>query len=396
MFAGKKIVVGVTGGIAAYKAAYLVREIKKNGAEVRVVMTEAATRFVGPLTFESLSESKVATHLFKGKHDVATAHIEWARWPDAIVICPATANIIAKLAHGLADDMLTTIALATTAPILLCPAMNVEMYKSAAYQKNERIVADFGFRIVKPGAGDLACGEIGVGRLADTGDIVQTLRFMLRQSGELQGKKVLVTAGPTREALDPVRYLTNRSSGKMGYALAGQGAMRGAQVTLVSGPTNIAAPFGVQLLHINTAQEMADAVLELLPDFDILIMAAAVSDFRPAVKSAHKIKKAQLDNALKLEPTVDILRAAAAIKTDQFFIGFALETENELTFAAEKMQQKKCDMMVVNNPLQTGAGFEVETNKVTLLLNNGERKDVPLMHKEQVAQAILDEMQSIM
>jgi phosphopantothenoylcysteine decarboxylase/phosphopantothenate--cysteine ligase len=396
MFAGKKIVVGVTGGIAAYKAAYLVRELKKNGADVRVVMTEAATRFVGPLTFESLSENKVATHLFEGKHDVATAHIEWARWPDALVICPATANTIGKLAHGLADDMLTTIALATTAPILLCPAMNVEMYKSAAYQKNEKTVADFGFRIVQPGSGDLACGEIGVGRLADTGDIVQSLRFMLHQSQELQGKSVLVTAGPTREALDPVRYLTNRSSGKMGYALAGQAAMRGATVTLVSGPTHLAAPFGVHVQNVSTAQEMADAVLQLLPDFDILIMAAAVSDFRPTEQSAHKIKKARLDDVLKLEPTVDILRAAAEIKTEQLFVGFALETENELNFAAEKMQQKKCDVMVVNNPLHKGAGFEVETNKITILFNNGERKDIPLMRKEKVAQVIWDEIQAIL
>lgn len=391
MFFGKKILVAVTGGIAAYKAAFLVRELKKKSADVRVVMTEAATQFVAPLTFESLSENKVARYLFANGYDSATAHIDWARWPDIIVVCPATAHTIGKVAHGLADNMLTTIILATTAPVIFCPAMNVHMYKNRLYQKNEKLLEELGYFIVQPGQGDLACGETGIGRLAEIDDILASMAFILNQSTELQNRKVLITAGPTREAIDPVRYLTNRSSGKMGYALAQQAVLHGADVTLVTGPTHLSDPFRARLHKVIAAQEMADTVAELLPEHDVLIMAAAVADFRPAVKANHKIKKGQISN-LQLQPTTDILESAGKIKGSKLFVGFALETENELAFALEKMHRKKCDVMVLNNPFEPGAGFDVDSNKVTILLKDGQIKELPLMSKEKVAQAIINEI----
>ncbi len=392
MFFDKKILVGVTGGIAAYKAAYLVRELKKQGAHVRVVMTNSAMRFVSPLTFASLSENKVATDLFEDGHESATAHIDWARWPDLVIICPATANTIGKIANGLADNMLTTLVLATTVPIVLCPAMNVEMFKNPLYKKNEKFLADSGFYIVQPGSGDLACGETGPGRLAEPEDIVRAAKYVLGRSSQLAGKNVLVTAGPTQEAIDPVRYLTNRSSGKMGYALAEQAALRGANVTLITGPTRLPDPLNVSVIKITTAQEMADQIFAVLADQDVLVMAAAVADFRPKQIANQKLKKHQMPESIPVETTVDILEKASSLKKDQFFIGFALETENEMVFAREKMQRKKCDLFVVNNPRHKGAGFEVDTNKVTLLLKDGSEKNLPLMSKEKVAQAILNEI----
>lgn len=392
MFFGKNILVGVTGGIAAYKAAYLVRELKKLGAHVRVVMTESATRFVSPLTFESLSENKVALNLFEDGHDSATAHIDWARWPNLVIICPATANTIGKLANGIADNMLTTLVMATTVPVVICPAMNVEMYKNRIYQRNEKILADFGYHIVQPGSGELACGETGLGRLAEPEEIVQAAKYVLFSSTELAGKKVLVTAGPTREAIDPVRYLTNRSSGKMGYALAEQAALRGADVSLVTGPTNLSDAYKVAVKKVVSAKEMADAVLAEVSDCDVLIMAAAVADFQPSQTADRKIKKHHIQNHIELKPTIDILQSAADLKKDQFFIGFALETDNELENAVGKMQRKKCDLFVLNNPLEQGAGFEIDTNKVTLLKNDGSKTELPVMSKVKVAQAILDEI----
>jgi phosphopantothenoylcysteine decarboxylase/phosphopantothenate--cysteine ligase len=393
MFFDKKILVGVSGGIAAYKAAFLVRELKKLGAQVRVVMTDAAIKFVAPLTFEALSEHKVALHVFEDGHDSATAHIDWARWPDVVIICPATANTVGKLANGIADNMLTTLVMATTVPVVVCPAMNVEMYKNPVYQRNEKALSNLGFHIVQPGSGELACGETGVGRLAESSDIVKAVEYVLFSSSELKGKKVLVTAGPTREAIDPVRYLTNRSSGKMGYALAKQAALRGADVTLITGPTQLDDPYNVKVQKVFSAQEMANAVVGAVPNCDVLIMSAAVADFRPAQVSAQKIKKHQMHNQLELEPTIDILKAASELKTQQFFIGFALETENEVDNARNKMQRKKCDLLVLNNPLEKGAGFDVDTNKVTLLKKDGSVKELPLMSKEKVAHAILDEIE---
>ncbi|MBN1466773.1 bifunctional phosphopantothenoylcysteine decarboxylase/phosphopantothenate--cysteine ligase CoaBC [candidate division KSB1 bacterium] len=394
MFFGKKILVGVTGGIAAYKAAFLVRELKKS-ADVRVVMTKAAGHFVSPLTFEALSGHKVAIDLFGEGYDAATAHIDWARWPDLILVCPATANTIGKAAHGLADNMLTTIILAATAPVIFCPAMNVEMYKNAAYQHNEKTLLQRGCHIVQPGEGELACGEIGIGRLAETEEILAMINFVLNGSAALQGKRVLVTAGPTHEALDPVRYLANRSSGKMGYALAEQAALRGAAVTLISGPTGLPRPYRTELCRVVTAQEMHVAVQELLPENDVLIMAAAVADFRPAVRATQKIKK-ESAHSLELTATVDILQDVAKDKGDRLVIGFALETEDEMEHAAEKLYRKKCDLLVVNNPSQAGAGFEVDTNIVTILRKDGSQKQLPLMSKTAVAQAILDELQLLL
>ncbi len=392
MFFDKKILVGVSGGIAVYKAAYLVRELKKQGAQVRVVMTKAATKFVGPLTFEALSENRVALRVFEDGHDSATAHIDWARWPDLVIICPATANTVGKLAGGVADNMLTTLVMATTVPVVVCPAMNVEMYKNPVYQRNEKMLAEIGYHIVQPGSGDLACGETGIGRLAEPVDIVNAAKVTLFSTAELKGKKVLITAGPTREAIDPVRYLTNRSSGKMGYALAEQAALRGAHVTLVSGPTRLDDPYRVTVKKVVSAQEMADAVFKELSNCDVLIMAAAVADFQPARVAVQKIKKNQMRDHIDVKPTIDILKAASDIKKNQFFIGFALETEHELAHAHDKMQSKKCDLLVLNNPLEKDAGFEVDTNKVTLLYKDGSEKELPLMSKEKVAQAILDEI----
>ncbi|MBN1560968.1 bifunctional phosphopantothenoylcysteine decarboxylase/phosphopantothenate--cysteine ligase CoaBC [candidate division KSB1 bacterium] len=395
MFFGKKICVGVCGGIAAYKTAFLVRELKKS-ADVRVVMTEAATRFVSPLTFASLSGHKVAVSLFGERYESATAHIDWARWPDLIVVCPATANTIGKVAHGLADNMLTTIILASTAPVLFCPAMNAEMYKNAAYQDNEKVLVERGHHIVRPAHGELACGEVGIGRLAEADEILAEINFVLHRTGQLRGKRVLVTAGPTHEAIDPVRYLTNRSSGKMGYAVAEQAAVRGADVTLISGPAHLAQPPRTRLRRVVSAREMYDAVQELMPDSDILIMAAAVADFRPAVSASQKIKKDRAGLCLELVENDDILQSVAQHKGDKLIIGFALETEDEMARAIEKLHRKRCDLVVVNNPLRAGAGFEVDTNIVTIIKRDGTQKELPIMSKTEVAQAILDEIQTLL
>ena len=396
MFFDKKILVGVTGGIAAYKAAFLVREFIKKSADVRVVMTEAATQFIAPLTFASLSEHKVAVGLFEDGYESATAHIDWARWPDIIVICPATANTMGKVRHGLADNMLTTLILASTAPVVFCPAMNVEMYKSQIYQDNEKYLVERGYHVIQPDQGDLACGETGIGRLAQTDEILLTVNYILNSSDELRGKKVLVTAGPTHEALDPVRYLTNRSSGKMGYALAEQAVMRGAVVTLVSGPTHLPRPFKTIVRNVVSAQDMSEAVHELMPEHDILIMAAAVADFRPAVSATEKIKKESMDHSLQLETNTDILQSVSKNKGQKLFIGFARETENELSFAVEKLKRKNCDLLILNNPKKPGAGFDVDTNIVTILKKNGDHKQLEKMSKTKVAQAILDQVQLLL
>lgn len=395
MFAqGKKILVGVTGGIAAYKAAFLVRELKKHGAQVRVMMTEAATQFVAPLTFETLAESVVAVDLFSGTHSVATAHIEWARWPDLIVICPASANTIAKIAHGFADNMLTTTVLASKAPLLICPAMNVEMYKNPLYRQNEDTLRHAGHTIVTPGEGELACGEMGVGRLADPDDILDAVAYALTPH-TLTGKKIVVTAGPTREALDPVRFLSNRSSGKMGYAVAECAARRGAEVTLVSGPSHLRPSRRVKFKAIETVKQMAESVEESLPDADVLIMAAAPADFKPVAAAPQKIKKsASLE--LQLEKTPDILKNAGQIKGERLLVGFALETEHGIENARRKLIEKNCDLMVLNNALIPGAGFEVETNQVTLLFADGDMKELPMMSKSQTAQHILDAVESLL
>ena len=306
LFFDKKVLVGVTGGIAAYKAALLVRELKKKSAHVRVVMTDAATKFVAPLTFETLSENPVLLNLFPKEGGLRTAHIDWARWPDVIIVCPATTNTIGKIAAGIADNALTTTIMATTEPVLFCPAMNKEMYANPIFLENVAKLEKNGYTFVAPGKGELACGEEGWGRLAEINEILFATKKILSPRHDLQNHRVLVTAGPTEEPLDPVRFMTNRSSGKMGFALAEAAVLRGAKVTLVSGPTNLAAPSGIRVVKVRTAKEMSDAVLANLDENDILLMAAAVSDFRPKEILEHKLKKADAKEILELERTADI------------------------------------------------------------------------------------------
>jgi len=395
LFKDKNIVVGVTGGIAVYKAAELVRALVKRSASVRVVMTEAAMRFVAPLTFETLSGHAVLTDLFSAGRGSGAVHIDWARWPHLILVCPATANTVAKAAHGLADNALTTTLLATTAPVLFCPAMNKEMYANRLYQENQNKLIRLGYHIVAPGIGNLACGETGWGRLAELEDILFSIEKILLANNDYAGRKILVTAGPTYEPIDPVRYIGNRSSGKMGYALAERALMRGAEVTLISGPCALIPPKAVRLVPVRTAAEMQQAVQAHLPEQDILIMAAAVSDYRPAVIADHKIKKSVGDAAVKLERTVDILADAAEHKGKRIHIGFSVETENEVGGSLKKMRDKQLDLIVLNNPLEPGAGFEVDTNRVTFLDASGGQETLPLMSKREVADRILDRIQTL-
>ncbi|HPI73130.1 MAG TPA: bifunctional phosphopantothenoylcysteine decarboxylase/phosphopantothenate--cysteine ligase CoaBC [bacterium] len=391
MFAGKNILVGVTGGISAYKTCDLVRDLVKASAQVRVMMTESAARFVSALTFETLSGHPVLLDLFPPTGGTAV-HIEWARWPQAICLCPASANTVAKLAAGIADNALLATLLATTAPVLFCPAMNKAMYTHPAYQENQQKLIDRGYRLVTPGQGALACGEVGWGRLADKADIIDAIKITLLAGPLLQGRRVLITAGPTREPLDPVRFLSNRSSGKMGYALAEAAALQGAQVTLVSGPTQLRPFSAVNLIRVTTAQEMAEATLARLADHDVLIAAAAVSDFRPERVQAQKIKKADHALTLPLVVNPDILAAAAEVKGSRIHVGFSLETDQEIERSRKKLQAKKLDLVVINNPQQPGAGFDVDTNLVTLLDAQGEVESWPLLSKRQVAAQIIEKI----
>lgn len=391
MFSGKNILVGVTGGISAYKTCDLVRDLVKGSARVRVVMTESATRFVSALTFETLTGHPVLLDLFPPTGGTAI-HIEWARWPQAICLCPASANTVAKLASGFADNALLATLLATTAPVLFCPAMNKDMYAHPAYQENQKKLIDRGYRMVTPGQGALACGEVGWGRLADKADILDALKLILSAGQKLQGRSVLITAGPTCEPLDPVRFLSNRSSGKMGYALAEAAALQGARVTLVSGPTQLRPFATVNLIPVTTAQQMADATLSRLEEHDIFIAAAAVSDYRPEQVQEQKIKKTDQALTLSLVSNPDILAAAAITKGSRIHVGFSLETEQEIAHSQKKLQAKKLDLVVINNPLQPGAGFDTDTNIVTLLDTQGQVESWPLMSKQLVAAGIIEKI----
>ncbi|MDZ7371385.1 MAG: bifunctional phosphopantothenoylcysteine decarboxylase/phosphopantothenate--cysteine ligase CoaBC [candidate division KSB1 bacterium] len=385
---GKKLLVGVCGGIAAYKAAYLVRELVKHGARVRVVMTEAARQFIAPLTFETLCGEPVGLDLFPAQGGAATVHIDWARWADAIVICPATANTIAKLANGIADNLLTSLALAATVPLIVCPAMNVEMYKNPLYRRNENRLREAGVRIVDPEAGELACGEVGAGRLAETEQILWAIQCALFGTQEFRGRRFLITAGPTREPIDPVRYLSNRSSGKMGFALAEAAVLRGAEVTLISGPTYLKPIAALCHIPVTTAEEMAEQVERRLAESDVLIMAAAPADFRCAEFSPQKRPKNDVLQ-LTLVNTTDILRAAGEHKGNRIHVGFSLETDNGLEKARRKLEEKNCDIMVLNPADDPEAGFEVDTNKITLLFADGREKKFEKMSKRRAADEIL-------
>lgn len=394
-----RIALGVSGGIAAYKAAELVRSLQDRGLEVQVVMTRAAREFVTPLTFAALSGRKVITDLFEGANgaspnlESAIEHIATAQSVDALVIAPATANILAKMAQGIADDFLSTLFLATKAPVLVAPAMNVNMWENSATQRNLEILRDRGVKVLEPDEGYLACGMTGAGRLTGVETIVREVLNVLGLRDDLRGEAVLVTAGPTEEPLDAVRFLGNRSSGKMGCALAEAAHRRGARVVLISGPTHLDPPAGVIMERVRTAEEMARAVELHAKEATIIIMAAAVADFRPARIHAQKIKKQIGVPELKLEPTRDILAEAAnSRRVDQVLVGFAAETEHVIANAEAKLRSKRLDLVVANDVSQDGAGFEVDTNIVTLIFPDGRKEPLPKMSKLDVARRVLDEI----
>jgi phosphopantothenoylcysteine decarboxylase/phosphopantothenate--cysteine ligase len=387
-----KILIGVTGGIAAYKIPELARALIKAGHDVRVAMTENATRFITPLTFEALTKNRVITSMFEENSD-PISHISWGQESDLIIIAPATANFLAKAAHGIADDFLTTTVLASTAQILLCPAMNSEMYKNSITQENIKKLADQGCTVMNPGEGELACDTVGPGRLPDPPDIAEQALMMISKQ-DLTGLKIMVTAGPTIEPIDPVRYITNRSSGKMGYSVARAAAMRGAEVTLISGPTSIKAPAAVNTISIKTAEEMKTAVFEKHDTMDVIIKAAAVADYRPSESADQKIKKTEDDISIKLVKNPDILSELGKTESKQgrILAGFAAETENVFNNAKDKMSRKNLDMIVVNDVSKKDAGFDVDTNRVTFIYKDGSNEELPLLTKEEVANRLLDKI----
>ena len=396
MLKGKKIVLGVTGGIAVYKAVDLVSKLRKEGAEVRVVMTESAAKFVTPLTFKEISGNAVAVSMWAETQEFNVEHIALADWADFMVVAPATANILAKAANGIADDLLSTVLLASKTPIILCPAMNCQMYDNPITQNNLKKLADYGFIIMQPGTGRLACGTSGKGRLPEPAEIIAfTKNFIAHKEGDLQGLKILVTAAGTREPIDPVRFVGNRSSGKMGYAVAQVASERGADVVLVSGPSSLIPPANVEVVNVETTREMMNAVLAKYDDMDIVIKAAAVADYCPHEVAEQKIKKAT-DDALKivLDKNPDILKKLGELKTKQFLVGFAAETQNLLSNAAEKIKKKNLDMIVANDVTVAGAGFNCDTNVVKFLFPNGEVKSLEKMSKLEVAQALLNEVKA--
>ena len=392
-----KIALGVTGGVAAYKAAELVRRLQDEGLDVQVVMTRAAREFVAPLTFAALTGKKVITEMFgadasaPANVESAIEHMAVAQRIDLLLVAPATADILSKFVHGAADDFLSTLYLATKAKVMVAPAMNVNMWEHAATQENLAALRARGVYVVDPDEGYLACGMTGAGRLAATETIVQKVRDVLALQKDLAGQTVLVTAGPTREDLDPVRYLTNRSSGKMGYALADAAARRGARVILVSGPVELDPPAGVDWVPVRTTEEMRTAVMARAPEANILIMAAAVADYRPAAMHANKIKRSEGRITLDLEPTADILAELGRSKGQAVLIGFAAETIRVVENARDKLQRKGADMIVANDVTQEGAGFDTDTNIVTLVLRDGRDIALPKMQKREVADLILDQ-----
>jgi len=385
---GKNIVVGLSGGIACYKAADVVRQLRSGGARVRVVMTRHALEFITPLTLQTLAGEPVSTDLFDLTQESEIGHIRLADTADAIVIAPATANLIGKAAHGLADDLLTTVLLATRAPVLIAPAMNVHMWENALVQANLRTLQTLGWRIIEPGVGYLACGYEGAGRLADSAVLVAEVQRAVGPA-DLRGERVLVTAGPNREAIDPVRFISNRSSGRMGYALAAAAWRRGAEVVLISGPTALPPPHGVRAVPVVTAAEMRDAVAAEFGDASMLFMAAAVADYRPAAPAAQKLKKHAGPLRLELERTVDILGELRGRAAERLMVGFAAETQDMIGNAERKLQGKQLDLVVANDVAGADTGFEVDTNAVVLIDRSG-RTAVPLASKEEIADRILD------
>lgn len=397
-----RVALGVSGGIAAYKAAELVRLLQQEGLDVQVIMTRGAREFITPLTFAALTGQRVITDVFESSEngsanlESAIEHIAVAQRIDLLVVAPATANVLAKFASGAADDFLTTLYLATKAPVIVAPAMNVNMWQHAATQRNVRMLQDRGVHVVQPDEGYLACGSVGPGRLAGQQEILRSVRDVLKLNHDLAGVKIVVTAGATCEAIDPVRYLTNRSSGKMGNALAEAAHRRGARVVIVSGVTQVDPPQDVEWEPVRTAEEMEHAVLERGADAAVIIMAAAVVDYRAAAPAARKIKRGASPMTLELEPTPDILAGLARDKGNRILVGFAAETHDLASHAREKLRAKGADMIVANDVTQEGAGFDVDTNIATLFLRDGAEIPLPRMTKIELADRILDQVVNLL
>ena len=390
----KNIVLGITGGIAAYKACELARLMIKSGANVHVIMTKGAAEFVAPLTLQTLSRNPVHTDLFSLTQEAEVGHISLADRADLFVIAPSTANLIGKIAGGIADDLLTTTIMATKVPVLLAPAMNCNMYENPIVQENMNKLKGYGYNFIDSETGELACGYEGKGRMAEPGDIMEEIETILSPK-DLKGERIVVTAGPTYEAIDPVRFIGNRSSGKMGYALAKMAVRRGAEVTLISGPSSLLPPRGTRFISVESAEEMRRAVTVNLKDATIVIMAAAVADYRPKKAASEKLKKGAGSISLDLEKTEDIVSEIGRKKGKRFIIGFAAETDNLWANAKKKLKEKNLDLIIANNVKEPGAGFAVDTNIVTIIDNKGTLEALPKMSKDEVAWKVLDRVASL-
>ena len=392
MLAGKTVLLCVSGSIAAYKIAYLASALKKLKADVHVLMTKNATNFINPITFETLTGNKCLVDTFDRNFEFSVEHVSLAKAADVVLVAPASANVIAKLAHGLADDMLTTTVLACTCRKIISPAMNTRMFENPITRDNLETCERYGMEVISPASGYLACGDTGAGKMPEPEVLLQYILREVQYEKDLKGKKILVTAGPTREAIDPVRYITNHSTGKMGYAIAKAAALRGADVTLVSGPAEVEPPMFVKLVPVTSARDMFEAVTSRSGEMDAIIKAAAVADYRPKFVNTEKTKKKDGDMAIELERTDDILKWLGEHKKDsQFLCGFSMETEHMLENSRAKLKKKNLDMIVANNLKVTGAGFGTDTNVVTMIRENKET-ELPIMSKEEVAGAILDEI----
>ena len=394
MLKDKKILIGITGGIAAYKTCELIRECVRRGASVKVVMTEHAKEFITPLSVQTLSRNAVFSDMFSPIKDYDIAHISLAEFADIAVLVPATANVIGKIASGIADDLLTTVFMAAKVPILICPAMNVNMYYNPIVQQNMTNLSDSGYVFVESGYGELACQTTGKGRLAEVPEIVEAIEAALTDK-DLSGEHILITAGPTQESFDPVRFISNHSSGKMGYALATMARRRGAKVTLISGPSSLFPPLGVEFIPVVTAIDMRDAVMSNLQKATIVIKAAAVADYRPMIVSPSKIKKGITSLVVELVQNPDIIAEIGKEKGNRLLIGFAMESENLIENAREKLKKKNMDMIVANDLTQEGAGFQTDTNIIKILDRKGGLEELPIMDKKDVANHILNRIRAL-
>ncbi|MCH1967356.1 MAG: bifunctional phosphopantothenoylcysteine decarboxylase/phosphopantothenate--cysteine ligase CoaBC [Paraclostridium sordellii] len=397
MLKDKTVVLGVSGGIAVYKACDLVSKLKKAGINVHVIMTQSATEFVAPLTFQTLSQNYVVEDMFESPKTWDVEHISLAKKADLFVLAPATANVIGKVANGIADDMLTTTVMATKAKVLVAPAMNTNMYENPIVQRNIQTLKDLNYEFVEPESGRLACGDVGSGKLASVDTIFEKIISLLNVEQDLKGTSIIVTAGPTVESIDPVRYITNRSTGKMGYSIAKKAIERGADVTLISGPTNILPPQNLKkFIKTESAEDMYNAVLENIKDNQVVIKSAAVADYKPKGYSDKKIKKSDDDLSIKLDRTKDIALEIGKIKEDKILVGFAAETNDLLENAKGKIKKKNLDFIVANDLTQEGAGFGVDTNIVKVIDKDGIISEYPKMKKEEVADVILDKIKTLL